>query len=878
MRLQGMRIYMNLKRNMMKAGLIKASTLIQGYSLLNTNPLALTGGCYVKLRILRKPGDSRMKNSIPSRLKTLIPLLSGALLISMAAAVSAIEPRLPSGSKNDTTADGVLGQLDFLHRGRNLIDGYGLDTSPSIVGDIVIDKSVTPHRVYVVDRDNQRVLGWKNISAFTTHAAADVLIGQPDFTSNACNISGVSPTTLCNPTGAAVDSAGNLYVADTSNHRVLFYKTPFSSDKAADDVFGQYGNLTSNVCNNPGSISENSLCNPVRVTLDKADNLYISDQLNHRVLEFNTPEAITGVVGSGDTTADRVFGQFGVFNTGACNNTGISAESLCDPIGIDVDTQGNLYIVDHSNHRVLKFITPLTTDTTADKVYGQLNKFTTNVCNNTGVNSKSLCQPLSVAVDPSGVVFIADRGNHRVLGYPSTGNTTTTANKSLGQFRSLNANTCNNTGGGTLPPVNNQSLCNPDGLAFDTSVSPNSPNLYVSDTSNNRVLQYKPSKATRTDPTLVIKNGQAASGVLGQSLLTTNFQDAMDGRGFTFSDANAGTVAIDTSVSPNRVYVADYASHRVLAWSDIAAFTSHAPAKLVFGQPNFFTNTVNNGGISGKSLNHPRGIAVDGNGNLFIADQDNHRVLIYKTPFTTDAVADIVLGQAGSMLTADCNHGGVSTDSLCTPVGLALDSANNLYVGDFSNHRVLAYNKPLTTDATADKVYGQAGDFGTNSCNLGGVSADSLCNPHGIAVDTSDNLYVADWGNHRVLEFNKLPLTDMTADKVFGQANDFTANICNGIALSATSLCNPRFVAVNSAKDVFIADSGNNRVLKYTTPLTTDRKADRVFGQGNLFYTNSCKTVSPNALCVPDGIALDAADNLYVTDTNNNRVLQFLKP
>lgn len=816
-----------------------------------------------------------MKNLIPSRLKPLIVLIAGVSLISTALAAPAIDPRLRPGFDNDTSADAVLGQLDFIYKNRNLVDGRGLNTSPDIVGDVVIDKSATPRRVYVVDRNNQRVLGWKSISAFTTHAAADVLIGQPDFSANTCNNGGVSPATLCNPTGAAVDSAGNLYVADTSNHRVLFYQTPFTADKAADDVFGQYGSFTSNTCNNAGT-SENSLCNPVRVTLDGADNLYVSDQSNHRVLEFNTPEAITAAIGSGDTTADRVFGQFAAFNTGTCNNTGISADSLCNPVGVDVDTKGNAYIVDHSNNRVLKFTTPLTADTTADKVYGQLNQFTTGICNNVGVNSNSLCNPMSVVVDPAGAVYISDRGNHRVLGYPSTGNTT--ANKVLGQFKSLNTNTCNNTGGGSLPPASQLSLCNPDGLAFDTAVSPDSPNLYVGDTSNNRVLQYKPSKASKTNPVQVIKSGQAAAAVLGQSLLTTGFQDALDGRGFNFSDSNAGTVAIDRSVIPNRVYVADYANHRVLAWNNVAAFTTHADATLVFGQPNAFTSAANNGGISNKSLNHPRGLAVDSAGNLYIADQDNHRILMYQTPFTTDTTADKVLGQAGSFTTAACNQGGLSADSLCVPVDLALDSAGNLYTGDYSNHRVLEFNKPLTTDTTADKVYGQAGSFTTNGCNSGGVSADSLCNPHGVAVDSAGNLYVADWSNNRVLAFNKLPATDTTADKVFGQANDFTTNACNGGALSADSLCHPRFVAVNSLKDVYIADTDNNRVLKYTAPLTTNRTADRVFGQGNLFNANSCKVISPNTLCVPDGIAVDNADNLYVIDANNNRALQFLKP
>lgn len=816
-----------------------------------------------------------MKNSTFSSVNALLPLLTGAALFVVTSAVKAVEPdpELMPGSSGDTTADFVLGQLDFVHNTKNFVDGRGLNSSADTVGDVAIDKSVSPNRVYVVDRRNHRVLGWKNISAFGSHAAADIVIGQPDFLSGVCNNGGVTAASLCNPTGIAADKAGNLFVADTSNHRVLYYKKPFNKGRAAgiaaDDVFGQFASFTSNGCNAFG-ISQDTLCNPVRLALDAANNLFVADQSNHRVLAFISPEALTATAGSGDTTADRVFGQLGSFNTNLCRNGGISANSLCTPAGLAVDAAKNLYIADADNNRVLEFNSPLTTNTTADKVYGQSNAFNSNVCNNGGINKNSLCFPVAVAVDPAGAVYITDQRNHRVLAYPINGSTT--ANKVLGQFNSFNTNLCNDTGGGTFDPgANPKNLCNPDGIALDKATAPASPNVYVSDATNNRVLQYK---ASGSPPS--IKTGQAAQGVIGQSLLTTSFADALDGRGFAQTDPNEGGVAIDRSVVPNRIYVSDPSNNRVLAWNNISAFTTHAPATLVFGQPNFFTNTPNNGGISKTSLNHPRAIAVDKAGNLFVADQNNNRVLIFNTPFAGDTVADRVFGQSGSFLTGNCNLGGVSANSLCTPAGVAFDSAGNLYVGDFSNNRVLKYNAPLS-NTTADKVYGQGGSFISNSCNLGGISANSLCGAHGVAVDASDNLYVADHNNHRVLEFDKLPATNTTADKVFGQGNDFTSNFCNAGVLSADSLCRPRFV-VTSGTTVYIADTDNHRVLKYNSPLTTNRTADRVFGQGNLFTIGGCKTLSPASLCVPDGIAVDSANNLYAVDSDNNRVLEFLKP
>lgn len=819
-----------------------------------------------------------MKTTILKELNLVIPILAYALFFSTTTHASpSIDPRLKPGAENDTTADAVAGQLDFVHNARNMIDGRGFDFSGNI-SDIVVDKTASPQRIYVTDYNNHRVLAWKSLTAFNTHANADIVIGQADFSSTSCN-NGSSPTasTLCYPSGVAVDSAGNLYVADKGNHRVLFYETPFESDKVADDVFGQFGSFTQRDCN---STSESSLCNPIRVTLDSADNLYVSDQSNHRVLEFNTPEAISAIDGSGDTTADRVFGQFDTFNTGSCNINNTTSEStLCNPTGLNVDVRGNLYVADSSNNRILKFTSPLTTDTKADKVYGQPNSFSARDCNNGGVNSKTLCYPTAVIVAPNDTLYISDQNNHRVLGYASG---SSTAAKILGQFKATSTRDCNNTNGGTFPygAANQGNLCNPDGLTVDTaSSSQNSPNLYVADTSNHRVLQFKPSIISNTNPVLGIKSGQAANGVLGQYVLNNNLPNAFDDRGFNFSDSNGtGYIILDRSVTPNRVYLAEYNNNRVLAWQDVQTFLNHAPANLVFGQPNAYSRTENNNGISEKTLYAPNDVAVDSLGNLYVADQYNHRVLIYTTPFSTDTVADKVLGQVGSFITRGCNQNGLTANSLCTPVGLAFDSQDNLYVADYDNHRVLKFEQPYKGDSTADKVYGQTGSFTTNACNQGGVTANSLCSPYGLTLDGADNLYVADYRNHRVLEYNKLPANDTTADRVFGQLNNFTTNNCNSVALNADSLCYPRAVAVNRKSEVFIADTNNNRVLKYLAPLTTNRTADRVFGQGNLFNANSNRTASPNTLTTPNDLKFDSNENLYVIDSGNNRILQFLQP
>jgi sugar lactone lactonase YvrE len=207
-------------------------------------------------------------------------------------------------------------------------------------------------------------------------------------------------------------------------------------------------------------------------------------------------------------------------------------------------------------------------------------------------------------------------------------------------------------------------LCSPAGAATDSAG-----NFYLADAFNNRVLKYNTPFTTN----------RVASGVVGQGSLIVGDNNRVDGNGFDFAN-NTGPVAIDTSVSPNRVYVVDTANNRVLGWNNISAFTTHSPANLVIGQPDFFQSVANNGGISAKSLNAPRGIAVDKAGNLYVSDTSNNRVLEYKKPFTKGATAAKVFGQGGSFTSNACNNGGVSANSLCTPAGLALDSNGNLYI------------------------------------------------------------------------------------------------------------------------------------------------------------------------------------------------------
>ncbi len=372
-----------------------------------------------------------------------------------------------------------------------------------------------------------------------------------------------------------------------------------------------------------------------------------------------------------------------------------------------------------------------------------------------------------------------------------------------------------------------------------------------------------------------------ANRVLGQFDFVHNGANVLTNSGLW----NPQSVAVDSSIVPNRLYVADAGNHRVLGWRSITALTNGSPADVVIGQADFLSwvSQCNNAAVTGETLCVPAGIAVDRSGNLYVVDQGNNRVLEYNTPFTSDTVPDLVFGQDGSFTSSDCNKGGIITAlTLCNPNDVAVDGKGNVYIADTGNSRILEYDSPLTTDRRADRVFGQAGRFTVGICNLGGVSATSLCRPAAVAVDAGGNLYVGDNGNFRALEYNTpVASNNITAGLVFGQGNSFFSNANSCVAgASAGALCTPGGLGTDSAGNLYISDSSFSRIQEYNNPAgTRDTTPDVVFGEPD-FSTALCNetTLGPGRLCLPFGLALDAAGDLFAADFGNQRMLEYEQP
>ena len=376
-------------------------------------------------------------------------------------------------------------------------------------------------------------------------------------------------------------------------------------------------------------------------------------------------------------------------------------------------------------------------------------------------------------------------------------------------------------------------------------------------------------------------SGPVATKAFGQLDLVHNGINIVNNVGLW----NPQAVAVDRSVTPNRLYIADAGNHRVLGWHSIAALENGSSADVVIGQADFLSwqAQCNNAAVTGSTLCSPAGIAVDGTGNLYVADSVNNRVLEYDSPFTTDTQSDRVFGQGGSFTSSACNSGGISANGLCAPKGVAVDSAGRLYISDTANSRVLGYAAPLATGgARADQVFGQHGSFSAATCNLGGVSADSLCLPTAVAADRAGNLYVGDSGNYRVLEYDNPPsLHSTTAGLVFGQNDNFTSNVNTCAAgASAGGLCTPGGVTADVAGNLYVAGSSFSRVLEYNAPVATrNTTPDAVFGQPD-FTTGACNKggLDAGVLCAPFGVATDNLNNLFVADFANNRVVAYRTP
>jgi sugar lactone lactonase YvrE len=293
-------------------------------------------------------------------------------------------------------------------------------------------------------------------------------------------------------------------------------------------------------------------------------------------------------------------------------------------------------------------------------------------------------------------------------------------------------------------------------------------------------------------------------------------------------------------------------------------------------------HTIGNGSgtASAQSVGVADAVAIDAvHGKLYVTDRQNHRVLRFAYPATSDQpTAEAVFGQA-DFTSGSINRGNTSpaANTMNVPYGLAVAANGDLWVADHGNNRLLkfatAYSAVNGVDAV--RVLGQS----SFTESTGACTNNRLQSPSGLFIDTFDNLWVADTSNNRVVRFAAISsaANGAAAVQVLGQSA-FTSNTFTPGTTTANRLYGPYAVCV-AGTTLWVADSQNNRVVRYNnaTAKALDAAADGVLGQADLTSgaANRGGSAAANTLSFPGGITVDDSGTLIVSDSFNYRVLIF---
>jgi sugar lactone lactonase YvrE len=358
--------------------------------------------------------------------------------------------------------------------------------------------------------------------------------------------------------------------------------------------------------------------------------------------------------------------------------------------------------------------------------------------------------------------------------------------------------------------------------------------------------------------------GHEPSAIVGQPDLTA-IDPGLTAQSFDGPDA----VAVDTV--RRKMYVADYRNNRVLRFDLDEAYDSNPTAEAVFGQPDMTSNDEVSPPTA-ASLSSPRGLVVDDEGNLYVSDSGNGRILRYDDAATASsgANASLVLGVSDFTTSGTGN----TQTTASNPQGLALGPDGELWAAD--GRRILRWDNAstLTNGAAADGVLGQA-DFTADLSD--GPTATLMSNTlRGLVIDGNGTLFAADTVAHRIVRWDDAinKANGAAADGVLGQP-DFTSS---SSGVSATAFNGVRFLVIDSTGRLYASDAKNNRVLWFenAATLADGAPADGVLGAGD--FDTKPESGAVNQITEAKGLALDGDGRLWVVAEDRNSVLLFAKP
>jgi uncharacterized protein (TIGR03437 family) len=323
---------------------------------------------------------------------------------------------------------------------------------------------------------------------------------------------------------------------------------------------------------------------------------------------------------------------------------------------------------------------------------------------------------------------------------------------------------------------------------------------------------------------------------------------------------NPYSIAID---SAGVVYIADQVHHRIRKVSTSGIITTIAGTDTAAW-------TGDDAVATSATLHSPCGLLVDSAGDIYIADTLNHviRKITASTGKISTFAGNNTAGFSGDGDGVDTSSATVTdTDPVATsaelnrPTSLARDSKGNLYIADTYNSRI---RKILASNSTINTV---VGDGAQRFYGDGGIATSaSLFNPQGITFDAAGNLYIADTNNHVIRKATprsdgEFDIQTIAGNGVYGYTGD-------EVLATQTSLFYPKWVAVDTTGNLFIADSFNMRIRM----VTTDGIIHTIAGNGTYGLYGDGGPATDAALRFPSSVTVGSGGKIYVTDNQNHRV------
>jgi hypothetical protein len=492
------------------------------------------------------------------------------------------------------TPAGVVTTLAGLAGSSGSTDGTGSAARFNFPLGVAVDNA---GNVYVADTNSSTIRKVTSTGVVSTFAGLAGSVGSADGIGNAARFN--------NTQGVAVDGAGSVYVADYLNHTIR----KISPSRAVSTLAGLAG--AGGGADGTGNAARFNF--PYGVTVDGAGNAYVADSGNNTIRKV-TPSRIV-------TTLAGLPGSFG-----SADGTGTDAR-FGFPVSAAVDNTGNVYVTDSSNHTIRK-ITPSRVVTTFAGLAGVAGS-----ADGTG-GSARFNNPSAVAVDNAGNVYVADRGNHTIRKI--------TPSRAVSTYAGLAGS------GGTADGIGNAArFTEPQGVAVDSAG-----NIYVADTDNHTIRKITTARAVTT-----------LAGVAGSS-------GSADGNGNAARFAFPNGLAVDNA---SNIYVADFSNDK------IRKVTASGEVTTLAGLAGSFGSTDGTGGAA--RFSGPSGVAVDGSANVYVAEYFNSTI----RRITPSGVVTTLAGLAGNTGSGD----GIGSDArFHNPTGVAVDGAGNIYVADYLNSTI----------------------------------------------------------------------------------------------------------------------------------------------------------------------------------------------